>query len=141
MQEWGLRVGIEDLLDRVEKRTGLTINFSFEGELPNYPDLVSLHIFRVIQESLNNIEKHASANTVDVAIKASPKGKSVFTVSDNGAGFDPAKVRMEADGSHSMGLEGMRERVELIRCFYACDLHIESQPGKGTTVTLTVAQA
>lgn len=140
LQEWGLKVGIEDMLDRIEKRTGLNIDFQFEGELPNYPDLVGLHIFRVIQESMNNIEKHASATAVVVKIKANPKGKCVFSVNDNGTGFEPAKVRLEADGSHSMGLEGMRERVELIRCFYSCEIQIESQPSRGTTVTLTVAQ-
>lgn len=140
LQEWGLKVGIEDMLDRVEKRTGLTIEFNFQGELPKFPDLVNLHIFRVIQESMNNIEKHASATAVTVTVKAAPRGPAVFSIEDNGTGFDPAKVRLEADGSHSMGLEGMRERVELIRCFYACDLQVESQPSRGTTVTLTVTQ-
>ena len=140
LQEWGLQVGIEDLLERISRRTGLTVEFNFSGELPKYPDLVSLHIFRVVQESLNNIEKHASASTITVNIKASSHGVSTFKVSDNGTGFDAAQVRMEADGSHSMGLEGMRERVELIRCFYPCQISIESQEGLGTTITLTVSQ-
>ncbi len=139
LQEWGLQVGIEDLLDRIGRRTGLKVNFSFSGELPKYPDLVSLHIFRVVQESLNNIEKHASATEVTVDIKASAHGLNVFEISDNGSGFDAAHVRLEADGSHSMGLEGMRERMELIRCFFPCQLTIESAQGRGTTITLTIS--
>ncbi len=135
-----LQVGIEDLLERISRRTGLTVDFNFSGELPKYPDLVSLHIFRVVQESLNNIEKHAGASIITVNIKASSHGVSTFKVSDNGTGFDAAQVRMEADGSHSMGLEGMRERVELIRCFYPCQISIESQKNHGTTITLSVSQ-
>lgn len=140
LQEWGLQVGIEDLLERISRRTGLTVDLTFSGELPKYPDLVSLHIFRVIQESLNNIEKHSGASEISVDIKATSHGISIFKVSDNGTGFDSDQVRMEADGSHSMGLEGMRERVELIRCFYQCQISIESQIGQGTTVTLSISQ-
>lgn len=140
LQEWGLQVGIEDLLERISRRTGLTVDLTFSGELPKYPDLVSLHIFRVVQESLNNIEKHAGASAITVDIKATSHGVSTFKVTDNGSGFDAGQVRMEADGSHSMGLEGMRERVELIRCFYQCQISIESQIGQGTTVTLSISQ-
>lgn len=139
LQEWGLRVGIEDLLDRIARRTGLKCNLNFSGELPKYPDLVSLHIFRVVQESLNNTEKHAGASEASVTIKASQHGHNIFEIADNGAGFDSGQVRLEADGSHSMGLEGMRERMELIRCFYPCRLNIESSKGGGTRITLTIS--
>lgn len=138
LQEWGLKVGIEDLLDRIERRTGIETTMDFQGELPRYPDLVTLHVFRVIQESLNNVEKHAGASRVSVTIRATKHGSSVFTIKDNGTGFDTKNVRLEADGSHSMGLEGMRERVELMRCFYPCSIDISSEKDTGTTVTLTL---
>jgi Signal transduction histidine kinase len=138
LQEWGLKVGIEDLLDRIERRTGIETSMDFQGELPRYPDLVTLHVFRVIQESLNNVEKHAGASKVTVTIRATKHGRSVFTIKDNGTGFDTTNVRLEADGSHSMGLEGMRERVELMRCFYPCSINISSAKETGTTVTLTL---
>ncbi|MBS2009737.1 MAG: sensor histidine kinase [Cyanobacteria bacterium SZAS TMP-1] len=139
LQEWGLKVGIEDLLDRMSRRTGIECNFNFEGELPRYPDLVSLHIFRLVQESLNNCEKHSGASAVTVTIKATPGGTSTFTISDNGTGFEPDAVQEEADSSHSFGLEGMRERTELIRCFYPCKLDILSSKEIGTTVTLVLS--
>jgi signal transduction histidine kinase len=139
LQEWGLQVGIEDLLDRLARRTGLKCNLNFSGELPKYPDLVCLHIFRVVQESLNNIEKHAGASEVSVTIQASQYGQNVFEICDNGTGFDSGHVRLEADGSHSMGLEGMRERMELIRCFYPCQLSIESSKSSGTRIILTIS--
>jgi signal transduction histidine kinase len=139
LQEWGLKVGIEDLLDRMARRTGMECNFHFEGELPRYPELVSLHIFRLVQESLNNVEKHSGASVVSVNIKASPGATSIFTISDNGSGFDAQAVQQEAEGSHSFGLEGMRERAELIRCFYPCKLSLVSSKESGTTVTMTIA--
>lgn len=139
LQEWGLKVGVEDVLDRISRRTGMDCKLSFEGELPRFPDLVTLHLFRIIQESLNNIEKHAGASEVIVEIKANRIGKSFFSIKDNGRGFDPKAVRLEADGSHSMGLEGMKERVELIRCFYPSSLDIESSEGNGTKVTLSLS--
>lgn len=142
LQEWGLKVGIEDLLDRITRRTGIETIMDFEGELPRYPDLVTLHVFRVIQESLNNVEKHAGASKIEVTIRASKHGRSIFIIKDNGTGFDTKAVRLEADGSHSMGLEGMRERVELMRCFYPCSINIssnnKSDNNTGTTITLTL---
>jgi signal transduction histidine kinase len=141
LQEWGLKVGIEDLLDRMARRTGMECNFDLEGELPKLPELVSLHIFRLVQESLNNAEKHSSASVVSVKIRATLGGTSVFTISDNGSGFDPDAVQTETDGSHSFGLEGMRERTELIRCFYPCKLNLSSSKDGGTTVTLSISMS
>jgi len=139
LQEWGLKVGIEDLLDRLSRRTGIECNFHFEGELPRFPDLVSLHIFRLVQESLNNCEKHSGASVIDVKVKATTSGTSTFTISDNGSGFNPDTMQEEGDSSHSFGLEGMRERTELIRCFYPCKLSFDSSRENGTTVTLTLS--
>jgi signal transduction histidine kinase len=141
LQDWGLKVGIEDLLDRMARRTGIDCKFHFEGELPKFPDLVGLHIFRLVQESLNNSEKHSGASVVSVSIKASPGGTSTFTISDNGSGFDAQAVQQEAEGSHSFGLEGMRERIELIKCFYPCKLSVESSIENGTTVTMTISMS
>jgi len=139
LQEWGLKVGIEDLLDRMARRTGMTCNFQFTGELPKFPELVSLHIFRLVQESLNNSEKHSSASVVSVEINASAGGNSIFKIQDNGRGFDVTNPIKDPDGAHSFGLEGMRERAELIKCFYPCKLNLQSSPTDGTTVILTIS--
>ncbi len=139
LQEWGLKVGIEDLLDRMARRTGMECKFDFAGELPKLPELVSLHIFRLVQESLNNTEKHSGASVVSVTIKATPGGTSTFTISDNGSGFEVDAVEIEGDSSHSFGLDGMHERAELIRCFYPCKLNIVSAKDVGTTVTMTIS--
>jgi len=120
LQEWGLKVGIEDLLDRMARRTGMECKLDFEGELPKLPELVSLHIFRLVQESLNNTEKHSAASSVSVTIKASPGGTSTFTISDNGSGFDLAAAELGSESSHSFGLDGMHERAELVHFYQGC---------------------
>jgi len=84
--------------------------------------------YRVAQEALNNISKHAHATRADVVLAASD-GQVVLVVEDDGIGFDPA---IEEAAAASIGLAGMRERASLI----GATLHIESSPGKGTSVFL-----
>src|SRR6202000_192659 len=67
--DWGLKTVIEDLLERVEERTGADCIFDCEGELPDFPYPVQLHIYRIVQELLNNVEKYAEASRIDVNIK------------------------------------------------------------------------
>jgi PAS domain S-box-containing protein len=89
----------------------------------------SLCLFRVAQEALGNIARHARANAVTVRL--SPNGKHVqLMVTDDGAGFDAARPRKLA----SLGLASMRERVRLLHG----ELNIDSAPGRGTTVTARV---
>ena len=83
-------------------------------------------MYRLAQEALNNVAKHARADHVDVVLERSSEHLSLI-VEDNGVGFDVATA--EADG-HGLGLIGMRERAALV----GADLQIESTPGRGPTV-------
>ena len=83
-----------------------------------------LTAFRLVQESLNNIAKHAQARTVTVTV-AAQDGQAAITVGDDGVGFDPARLAL---GSH--GLVGMRYRVQA----EGGQLHIDTAPGAGTQV-------
>ena len=84
-------------------------------------------VFRVVQESLTNVARHASAS--EVHIKISVSGTHLrLTVADNGCGFDPAKARRRP----SFGLLGMRERM----LFLGGSLQVDSSEGNGTTVTI-----
>ena len=135
LHDWGLKVSIQDLLNRFGQRTAIETRLVCEIEIPNLPDVVELHIFRLMQESLNNIEKHARAKEVNILIESSGEHVIRFRVVDNGQGFSQPKSSQSTD-SGGMGLTGMRERAQLVRCFYPTTFSIESQPGKGTTVTL-----
>ena len=91
------------------------------------------HLYRVTQEALNNVYKHAQATSVSVLLE-NRGGDVVLIVEDNGTGFDPKRVRGDAD---TLGLVGMRERAEII----GGALDVESEPGKGTTIFLRIPES
>ena len=91
---------------------------------------VETMLYRLAQEALNNIVKHARAECADVVLERSPEYLSLI-VEDNGIGFDLSSVGSIGGG---VGLLGMRERAALV----GADLQIESTPGRGTTVIVRV---
>ena len=100
-----------------------------EGRI-NLPPEVQGGLYRIAQESLNNVLKHARARTVTVSLRQGEDKSIVLQIADDGVGFDPAAVR-DRGGA---GLRGMAERVEQL----GGQLRIESEPGAGTTVRVQV---
>ena len=94
------------------------------------PYEIETNLYRIAQEALNNIQKHAKAKNVSVLLEK--RGKSVtLIVEDDGVGFAAGEGEADADGSgRGLGLVGMRERATLV----GGTLEIESAPGAGTTV-------
>lgn len=94
------------------------------------PDQLKTNIFRIIQESMNNVAKHARAHRVAIDFCPS-EGQLTLTIEDDGVGFDTTR-RKETDRSGGLGLASMRERAE------QCDgtLWIASAPGRGTRLTV-----
>jgi two-component system CheB/CheR fusion protein len=90
------------------------------------PD-VAIHVYRIAQEALNNVAKHAGASQVNVIFEVRAREVTLI-VEDDGRGFDPDAV--SAEGAPRLGLGGMRERARLV----GGTLEIESAPGRGTTV-------
>jgi signal transduction histidine kinase len=135
LHDWGLKVSVQDLLNRFGQRTAIETMLQCEIDIPNLPAVVELHIFRLIQESLNNIEKHARATQVKIFIESLKEHSLRFRVVDNGKGFDSTSQPRSTD-SGGMGLTGMRERTQLVRCFYPTEFAIDSEPGNGTTISL-----
>lgn len=136
LRDWGLQTTLEDLLDQVSQRTGAECSLACEIEIPELDTSVELHIFRVIQEALNNSAKYSGASSIVVTIESNA-GWLTFTVSDNGKGFEAADLTGRTkDGG--MGMSSMQERVELIKCLYPARLQLASEPGRGTKTTLLV---
>ena len=127
LDELGLVVALRDLVDSTQMRFG-NIAFTLSENLGKTPlaEAQSLVIYRLVQESLTNIARHASATQVEIIVqiqsKIDNKGVEV-KVSDNGKGFAPSNVE-------GFGLLGMRERVEGL----GGDFKIETNANKGTTI-------
>lgn len=103
----------------------------FTGERLD-PD-IETHMYRIMQESLNNIIKHAHATNVNVLLEKKSSEASMI-IEDNGVGFDSSLISGNGSSSHGLGLLGMRERAMLI----GGDVEIESTPGSGSTVYISV---
>lgn len=91
------------------------------------------HLYRITQEALNNIAKHAKPTQVTVIMER--RGDNVILIiEDNGAGFEPSNEKLPSESGKGLGLVGMRERASLV----GGGVEIESAPGKGTTIYVTV---
>ena len=115
-------------LQRELSRSDKTIAFTHEGVPPNLPPDLTLSVYRVVQEAVQNALKHGRARTVTVDLRG---GSNVLglTVSDDGVGFD-----VDAAWGEGLGLISMGERIEAIEG----TLDIRSTPGGGTGLTITV---
>jgi len=111
-----------------ERRTGITCLFE-HGNIPHITDTVATAVYRIAQETLTNVARHAFANRVEVILK-NERHILKLTVIDNGRGFITSKVS-EAE---ALGLVGMRERATLVRGV----LDVQSGVGKGTRVNLEI---
>ena len=127
LDDLGVRAAVEWLLEDFSKRYG--ISYELETELDDYPldDQRTTSAFRVVQECLTNVARHAQASAVAIALDGRDNDLQL-RVKDNGCGFDPAVVRR----AQGFGLLGMRERVLAL----GGSLHIDSAPGKGTSVVI-----
>jgi two-component system, NarL family, sensor kinase len=98
------------------------------------PEHLETALYRIAQESLQNVMKHASAQNVEIRLKVS-SGTVLLEVSDDGVGFDPASVpESESPGSGGYGLSGMLQRAELL----GGRLEVDSAPGRGSTLRVRV---
>lgn len=126
LDDLGLVPALRQLCTQVEERTGITIGIRTSGESLRLDPDVELGVFRIGQEALHNVERHAAARSASMFLRMQPD-ELVLQIADDGVGFDTA-----ADGGGTLGIPGMQERAELLDgCF-----SLSSRPGKGTTVRL-----
>ena len=127
---FGLGGGIRRYLEQYQTRTGINTRLRIDTNLGRLPSTVEVAIFRVIQETLQNVKQHANASSVEVQISESDSVFN-FSVTDNGEGIASDRV----DGSKkNFGLARMVDYTDLIRG----QLRIFSNPGQGTRVELSV---
>jgi signal transduction histidine kinase len=129
LDELGLVEAIEWQAQQFQTRTGIICNVCCSVEGLDLSEEQSTAVFRIFQESLTNILRHAQATEVDVKI-IRDDGNIILTTTDNGRGISDE----ENLGPHSLGLLGMRERAQLI----GGEIDIAGTPGIGTSVTVRV---
>ena len=131
-------LGIVAALDHYVRQWSTHFNISAEfnanrfGKIKLTPE-AEIHFYRIVQEALNNVYKHAKAGNVNVSLE--PRGDStILIIEDDGIGFEPDKKILNKKGMKGKGLLGMHERAALI----GGSLEIESARGKGTTIYVGV---
>ena len=136
LKDCGLAPMLQEICTRLSERVGCPCTFTCQGELPSIPDEVLLHVYRIAQECCNNIEKHASASSVTVSLRAE-QGTLTLVIADAGKGYD-SSIPPIAARSGGSGTSIIRERAELINALLPCHLWVSSVPSEGTTITLRV---
>jgi len=129
LDEMGLGSALNSLLMQFQERTGITAQRNIELRPQGVPDDAGIMLYRVVQEALTNIERHADAHQVTLRLQQTARHIHL-EVSDDGQGFDLAKV---APG-RGIGLINMRERVELL----GGQFRLDSAPGQGTNIRATL---
>lgn len=126
LDDLGLVPALRQYLKDYQTRTGIETDFAFYGNDRRYNPAFEVALFRLCQEALTNVAKHAGAARVWVTVETTGGQEIKLTVKDDGVGFDPSAVKPE--GNSKFGLVGMRERAELL----SGSMEIQSAPGRGT---------
>lgn len=130
LEDYGLQATLRWHADLFSKRNGIAVDFDTDELFPRLGDEQETTLFRISQEALMNVVKHANAHIVAITLRKAD-GMIRFSVFDNGEGFLP-KEPSHIQNSSGWGVKIMRERAELIGGTFL----VESVPGKGTTVSV-----
>ena len=129
LDDMGLIAAIEWHAAEFEKRSGINIELTGLKEDPQLSKNYKINLFRIVQESITNVGRHAKATKVIIDLEVH-NNKLILTIKDNGQGFDINAPNMKSN----LGLLGMRERAAVINGSY----ELFSAPQQGTTVQVSV---
>jgi PAS domain S-box-containing protein len=129
IQDFGIKAAILLLLSNAKLAYSYQINTHFNFENDRFSPKTETNLYRIVQEALNNIIKHAAAKTIFIQMIKSDDNLSI-TIEDDGIGFDKEKIQMK----EGIGLKNIENRV-----FYLNGkLTVESSPGKGTLIVIDI---
>ncbi len=133
LDDLGLASAVRWYADRHVAPAGIAVRCEIEGLEERLPVEIETAVFRVVQEALTNVVRHARAETVLIQM-AREGAQLTIEVEDDGLGFDPASVATPESSGRGLGLLGIRERVELL----GGHVTIDSAPGQGTRLAVSV---
>lgn len=131
LDDLGLKDAVRSFLGDYERRTGIVTRNKLQFVRSDLPAPTSENVFRILQEALTNVSKHAHAKEVSVKLEVTDR-EVCLTVQDTGAGFAPEQVN-----GKGLGLLSMRERAELLNG----EFHIQAEAGKGTQIQVMIPLA
>lgn len=130
----GLPMAMEKQVEQLRMASHYDIHFQVNGDYHFLDEEKEIILFRILQEAINNIIRHAKAKTIDIALTCSPNSV-VLLVKDDGKGFHIERLTGAANtDKHTGGLRNMRARAALINA----DFEIESEVGSGTQLRVSV---
>jgi len=130
IEQQGLIPAIERVVKKFKEDTNIHILLQCECRAPEVPANMEMNVYRIVQEALNNIKKHADAHIVRVLVTCDDNGDFDILIENDGKGFDKAAIESK-EGQH-LGLTIMQERARHL----GGELKIESEPDEGTRVEL-----
>ena len=133
LDDYGLLAALRHLVTELANRTGIAVNLGGVDPYPRLPLIVETAMFRISQEALNNIAKHAHAKKVEISLDPASE-RVVLDIADDGVGFDTSN---RLHGGEHWGMITMRERAEAAGIMF----RLESAPGTGTRIVLEVEHA
>jgi signal transduction histidine kinase len=132
VRDTGLGPALAQAIERFKDHTGMHVEFVTDSAAARFGDERADVLFRMTEEMLRNIERHAQASTVRISLRGADGAHLELMIADDGVGFDPELPR-----PGHFGLTGLREQAQLI----GADLEIISEPGRGTTLKLLLRVA
>jgi two-component system, NarL family, sensor histidine kinase DegS len=132
LDDLGFAPAIKWLAEEIHGFSGIEIEVKTDP-IPPLPPETQLVLFRIVQEALNNVQRHSGASRASVAMKYEEANIKV-TITDNGRGFELPTQLSDFAGQGKLGLTGMAERAQLI----GGQIEVNSEEGKGTTITVKV---
>jgi len=133
LDDLGLREALGGLVQRFSENNGMMVTLEASGSRDRLPPEIELVLYRVAQEALTNVVKHASATTASIVLRKSDE-RVDLTIDDDGTGFDPTAARIRDERGLGLGLFGMEERVALV----GGTLAIRGLQPHGTRVATTI---
>jgi two-component system sensor histidine kinase UhpB len=135
LDDLGLLPALRWYIKEYQQKFSLSVDFQASGLKERLPTEIETVVYRIVQEALTNVARHAQAHTVQVRVEGDAETIQV-TISDDGKGFKMERYQqtLEPGQEHGWGMVGMRERASLL----GGTLRITSSPGKGTTIYASI---
>jgi PAS domain S-box-containing protein len=136
LEDFGISPALQFFCETFSSRLKIAVKYHAHGINGRFDRGLEVNLYRIAQEAMNNIVKHAEATRIDVQLMKDEKGIRM-TIEDDGKGFSPGVLPRKTSGGGGMGILSMRERAST----FGGTLTIESAPGKGTTILVMIPSA